>query len=49
MKLMLVATLAWVSLGLLVPRLGRREQVAVYAVAVVIALLYLVYPQRFME
>jgi hypothetical protein len=45
---MLAAALVWVTLGLLVPRFGRREQMAAYAVAVVITLMYFLYPIRYM-
>ncbi len=48
MNLMLAATLAWITLGLLVPRFGRREQLAAYAVAVIVTLMYFLYPVRYM-
>ena len=45
---MIAATLAWVTFGLLVPRFGRTQQLAVYALAVVITLMYFLFPARYM-
>lgn len=48
MNLMLVATLAWVAVGLVAPRFGRREQMIAYAIAAVMVGLYYLFPARYM-
>jgi hypothetical protein len=48
MNLMIAATLAWVTFGLLVPRFGRRQQMAVYGLAVAMVLVYFLFPARYM-
>ena len=48
MNLMLATIIVCISLGLLARRLGRREQLAVGAVAALATVLYAAMPQRFM-
>ena len=45
---MLAAIIVCVSLGLLAPRLGRREQLGLAGLAVLVTALYAAMPQRFM-
>ena len=47
MNLMLSVLFVCVGLGLLAPRLGRRENLAIVALAAVMALLYLFQGTRF--
>jgi hypothetical protein len=47
MQLMLVVIFSFLALGLLAPRIGRREQWIIAAIAVLMACLYF-FPSRFM-
>ena len=47
MQLMLVVIFSSLAIGLLMPRVGRREQAVIALIAVVMAALYY-FPTRFM-
>jgi hypothetical protein len=48
MNLMLMIIFLCVGLGLLAPRLGRREHIAIGLLAVAMTALYYLFPDRFM-
>lgn len=49
MNLMIAATLAWVTFGLIVPRFGRTQQLIVYGMAAAMVLVYFLFPARYMS
>jgi len=44
---MLSALFVWVAIGLLAPRLGRRENLAIVSIAAIMTVLYLFQGMRF--